>query len=157
MPRKDNSLIKNTNADKAAKDCEAKDIIYPALMTSNSFPLCFAFPVPPFWFQSLRNYASQQCFGYKTCFYGGILKVLTVAQGERVFNTGSVVGYGDGVARFHSSRIQTFRLDTEREGTGIFWPFPSVGTYAFLKACFVLPMSQTWDDLNDLVVYTTMG
>lgn len=121
MPHKDNGLRKKTNADKAAKDYEAKDIIYPALMTSNSFPLCFAFPVPPFWFQSLRNYPSQQCFGHKTfCLYGGIFKVLMVAQAERVFNTGSVVGYGDGAARFHSSRIQTFRLDTEREGTGIF-------------------------------------
>lgn len=46
MPHKDSDLIKNTNADKAADECEAKDIIYPGLMTSISFPLfCLSTPL----------------------------------------------------------------------------------------------------------------
>lgn len=108
-------------------------------MTSISFPLCFASP-PPFWFQSFRNYPSQQCFGYKNFgSHGGIFKVLTVAREEMVINTGSVVGYREGSSCFHSSRIQSFRLDTEREGTGIFWPFPSVGNMPFWRPALYFP------------------
>lgn len=134
------------------KTYEAKDIIYPALIISVSF--CF-----PFFFflsgsKALRIIHPRSVFGCKNfCSYGRIVNVLRWLGGNNQCR--ACIGLLESIPDSALWESELPGCTQRATGQGYFDFSNQWGHRPFWGPICTSHMSQTSDNLNDLVVYTT--